>query len=64
MPNPNSALPAWELTIMAIVVVACMAAWLIAIFVAAREPRTHHAEPAALPPSQPTEAEIERKSAA
>jgi len=36
--NPNSALSAWQLTIMAVVPVALLFAWLIAIFIAAREP--------------------------
>jgi len=38
---PNSALSAWQLTNMAVVVVVTLAAWLIAIFVAAREPGGH-----------------------
>ena len=37
MSYPNSALGAWQLTI--IVAVACLSAWLIAVFVADREPR-------------------------
>lgn len=37
--DPNSALSAWQLTIMAVVAVVTLAAWLIAVFVAAREPR-------------------------
>ena len=36
--NPNSALSVWQLTIMAVVPVALLFAWLIAIFIAAREP--------------------------
>jgi hypothetical protein len=36
---PNSALSAWQLAIMAVVVVASLAAWLIAVFLAARPPR-------------------------
>ena len=35
---PNSALSAWQLTIMAVVPVVPLSAWLIAIYVAAREP--------------------------
>ena len=35
---PNSALSAWQLTIMAVVPVMLLVAWLIAIYVAAREP--------------------------
>jgi hypothetical protein len=34
--NPNSALAAWQLAIMAVVPVAALAAWLSAIFLAAR----------------------------
>ncbi len=36
--NPNSALSVWQLTIMAVVPVALLFGWLIAIFVASREP--------------------------
>jgi len=35
---PNSALSAWQLTIMAVVPVVLLFAWLIAIYVASREP--------------------------
>ncbi len=35
---PNPALPAWQMAIMAVVPVVALAVWLIAIFVAAREP--------------------------
>ena len=35
---PNSALSVWQLTIMAVIPVALLFGWLIAIFVAAREP--------------------------
>ena len=37
--NPNSDLSAGQLTIMAVVIVAVLAAWLIAVFLAARQPR-------------------------
>ena len=37
--NPNSALSAWQLAVMAAVPVAALAVWLTAIFLAAREPR-------------------------
>ena len=37
--NPNSALSVWQLTVIAVVPVAALAVWLIAIFLAAREPR-------------------------
>ncbi len=36
---PNIALSAWQMTIMAVVPVVALAVWLIAIYVAAREPR-------------------------
>jgi hypothetical protein len=35
---PNSVLSVWQLTIMAVIPVALLFAWLIAIFVASREP--------------------------
>jgi hypothetical protein len=39
--SPNSDLSAWQLTIMAVVIVVALAGWLIAVFLAAREPRRH-----------------------
>lgn len=36
--NPNSALSAWQLAVMAAVPVAALAVWLTAIFLAARQP--------------------------
>ena len=36
---PNSALPAWQLAIMAVVVVAALVAWLTLVMLAARDPR-------------------------
>ena len=36
--NPNSALSAGQLAIMAVVVTVSLAAWLIAVFLAARQP--------------------------
>ena len=41
MSGPNSALSAWQLAIMAVVIVASLAAWLIAVYLADREPRRH-----------------------
>jgi len=35
---PNSALSAWQLAVIAVVAVAALAGWLIAVFLAAREP--------------------------
>jgi hypothetical protein len=44
MSDPN-ALSAWQLTVMAVVVVVLLAAWLAAIYLAAREPRRNGAGP-------------------
>ena len=49
MSDPNSALSAWQLTIMAVVIVASLTAWLIAIYLADREPRRHDRAGAASP---------------
>ena len=38
-PYPNSALSAWQLALIAVVPVLALAAWLILIFVADRQPR-------------------------
>jgi membrane protein implicated in regulation of membrane protease activity len=35
---PNSALPAWELAVMAVVVVSLLAVWLVAVYLADRQP--------------------------
>jgi len=37
--DPNSALSAWQLAIMAVVVVAALAAWLTLVLLADRQPR-------------------------
>ena len=42
-PYPNSALSAGQLAIMAVVPALALAAWLIIVFTAAREPRHRHA---------------------
>ena len=47
--NPSSALSAWQLVVMAAVPVAALAAWLSAIFLAAREPRGRAQAAAASP---------------
>ena len=47
--NPNSALSAWQLAVMAVVPVAVLVAWLSAIFLAAREPRGRAQASAASP---------------
>ena len=49
MSHPNTALSAWQLAIIAVVTVTCLSAWLIAIFLAGREPR-HDRAAAASPP--------------
>lgn len=43
MSNPNIYLSWWQLTLMAVVPVALLAGWLIACFIAAREPDSHSA---------------------
>ena len=43
MSNPNIYLSWWQLTLMAVVPVALLAGWLIACFIAAREPRSYRA---------------------
>jgi hypothetical protein len=50
MSDPN-ALAAWQLAIIAVVAAASLAAWLIAVFLADREPR--HDRPAAASPAAP-----------
>ncbi len=46
---PNSALSAWQLAVIAVVAVAGLAIWLAAVYLAAREPRTHAQASAATP---------------
>ena len=43
MSNPNIFLSAWQLTLMAVVPFVLLVGWLIACFIAAREPRSHGA---------------------
>ena len=40
-PYPNSALSAWQLAVIAVVAVGTLAFWLIAVFLAARQPGGH-----------------------
>ena len=47
--NPSSALSVWQLAVMAAVPVVALAAWLAAIFLAAREPRGRAQAAAASP---------------
>ena len=48
-PYPNSALSAWQLTVIALVAVGTLAIWLIAVYLAAREPRGHEQAAAGSP---------------
>jgi hypothetical protein len=52
MSNVNSALSVWQLTIMAVIPVMALAGWLIAVFIAAREPARPEV-PAAARPAAP-----------
>ena len=38
---PNTSLSAWQLAVMAVVAVAALAAWLTAVYLAARDPGAH-----------------------
>lgn len=62
---PNSALPAGELAIIAVVAIISLAIWIGGVFVAAREPRRRdsHAAAVALPPRR-SDAEESRSKAA
>ena len=59
MPYPNTALPAWQLAVIALVAVAALTAWLVAVFLAARPSRRADqgalASPAARPGAAGTE---------
>lgn len=39
---PNSAISAGEMTIIAVVMVACLAVWIVSVYIAARPPRRQH----------------------
>jgi cytoskeletal protein RodZ len=43
MPYPNTVLAAWQIALLAVVALGTLAFWLVAVFVAAREPRTDRA---------------------
>ncbi len=60
-PYPNSALSAGQLAIIAVVPVLCLAAWLIFVFVANREPRHRGAARTTPLPQQPRAQEQERE---
>jgi hypothetical protein len=49
---PNNALSAWQLAIMAVVVVASLAAWLTLVLLADRQPRGTSAAVNARPPEE------------
>jgi hypothetical protein len=51
---PNSALSAWQLAIMAVVPVMALAAWLTAIYLAARDTGGHKQAAAGSPPESAT----------
>jgi hypothetical protein len=51
---PNSVLSVWQLTIMAVVPVVLLFAWLIAIYVASREPVGHRLTVAGSPEESAT----------
>ena len=57
---PDSALSAGQLAIMAVVVVVSLAAWLIAVFLAARQPRGTSAAVNAGPHEEETGATVTR----
>jgi hypothetical protein len=51
MSDPNSVLSVWQLTLIAVVPLVLLIGWLIAIFLAAREPRGQAQAAAASPAS-------------
>ena len=59
-PYPNSAVSGWQLALIAVIPVLALAAWLILVFVAAREPR-RHGTAAVTPLPQPRAEEQERE---
>lgn len=60
-PYPNSALSAWQLAIIAVVPVLALAAWLILVFAADRQPRRRRAAGTAPLPRLPRAQEHERE---
>jgi hypothetical protein len=62
-PYPNSALSAGQLAIIAVVPVLSLATWLIAVFVANREPRRRDAAGTISLPQRPRAQEQEREQA-
>jgi len=64
MPYPNNVLAAWQLAVIAVVAVATLTAWLVAVFLAARP--SHRADQTALAPpaARPGEAGAEQPAGA
>lgn len=60
-PYPNSAVSAGELALIAVVPVLALAAWLILVFIAARQPQHRGAAVTTLPPRQPRVQEQDRE---
>ncbi len=60
-PYPNSALSAWQLAIIAVVPVLTLAAWLILVFAADRQPRHRAAAGTTSLPQRPPVRERERE---
>jgi hypothetical protein len=57
---PNNALSAWQLAIMAVVVVASLAAWLTLVLLADRQPRGTSAAVSTRPPEEESGAAVTR----
>lgn len=55
---PNNALSAWQLAIMAVVVVASLATWLTLVFLADRQPRGTSAALSTRPPEEESGAAV------
>jgi hypothetical protein len=60
-PYPNSALSAWQLALIAVVPVLALAAWLILVFAADRQPRHRRAAGTTPLPQLPRAPEHERE---
>ena len=63
MPYPNSALPAWQLAVIAVVAAGALAVWLVAVFLAAR-PSGRADEAALASPSESAAAGTEQPAVA
>lgn len=64
MSDPNSALSVWQLTLLAVVPFVLLVGWLIAVFIAAREPRMRNVVAAAGPAVAPVQAPVGQDEAA